>query len=341
MNRILQPFTAVLVSLLLLPLLASAAELSKGEKDTIFIGQLKIQPAVTERATKKRQLPELQLVSDSLQSQLISALNATRVFQLVEQERVDGSALVPGADLPAADGDDEKTAQAGKKAGARFVFVPQIDGFEDNSERVEYQATGRGSLHRKLFLSAVVRIIETASGVLLPDSPSVQLTRTEEKDHARTSALSVSDEVIVALAKEMAQKLSQEAVLLIRPAKVLAVTGRQVLINRGSEAGFTKGDLVEIYAVQNIEDEETGEMFRNEVPVGQASINRIEKNQSYADISGDDAGITKGCIVRFVKTAARRAAEAESPPDVTLPAFETKGDAGSTPGSSEKPLKWK
>ena len=341
MNTVLRPFIPVIVLLLVMPLLASAAELSTGEKDTIFIGELKVQPAVKERAINKKQLSELQLVSDSLQSQLISALNATRVFQLVEQERGTDTEATPEADLPAADVNDKKTAQTGITVGAKFAFLPQIDGFEDTSEIVEYQAIDRSSLHRKLFLSAVVRIVETASGALLPDSPSIQLTRTEEKDKVRRDALGSSDEVIVVLAKEMAKKLSQEAVALLRPAKVLTVTGSQVLINRDSEAGFTKGDLVEIYSVQNIKDEDTGELFRNEVPVGQARISRIEKTQSYATISGDDSGITKGCVVRFVKSAASRAGESEPPPDMTLPDFGTKGNAGRTSDTSDKPLKWK
>jgi propanediol dehydratase large subunit len=167
------------------------------------------------------------------------------------------------------------------------------------------------------------------------------LNKVEEIENARIGQLSGSDQVLVALAKEMASKLSQEIVGFLRPAKVLSVTGRQVMFNRGTEAGFTKGDLVEIYAVQEVKDEDTGETFRNEVPVGQAVIKRIDKNQSYAAISGDDMGITKGCVVRFTKTAATRAAEGEPPPDVTQPDFGTKGDAGSTPGSSEKPLMWK
>ena len=340
MKPVVRHFSAVIIALLLMPLLVLAAELSKGEKDTIFIGVLKIQPAVNERAIQKNQLSELKLVSDSLQSQLISALNATRVFQLVEQEQKTGSGPVTDSG-PSADVDAEKTAQFEGSAGVRFAFLPQIDGFEDTSEVVEYKATGRASLHRRLFLSAVVQIVDTESGALLADSPSLQLVRIEEKDHVRASALSVSDEAVVALAKEMAKKLAQEAVALLRPAKVLAVTARQLLINRGSEAGFSKGDLVEVYSVQLVEDEDTGEHFRNEVPVGEARISRIEKSQSYATISGDDSGITKGCVVRLVKTASSRAAEAEPPPDVTLPAFETKGDAGSTPGASEKPLKWK
>jgi curli biogenesis system outer membrane secretion channel CsgG len=326
---------------LLLPLVATAAELSKGEKDTIFIGSLKVQPSVIEVADKKQKLSELKRVFNSLETQFISALNATRVFQLVERSRKADIELEQGFAAVAVDPNDKNAAQAGKMAGAKFAFLPQIDGFEDSAETVEHKAIGRASMSRKLFLSVVVQIVDTTTGKLLPDSPSIQLTKTEEIENARIGQLSGSDEVIVALAKEMAKKLSQDVVSLLRPAKVLTVTGKQVLINRGSEAGFNKGDLVEIFAVQNIKDDDTGEMFRNEVPVGQAVISRIDKNQSFAAISGDDMGITKGCVVRFTKSAAQRASEAEPPPDGTQPDFGTKGDPGSTPGSSEKPLKWK
>ena len=341
MSFFIRIFTSLLVSLLLAPPLATAAELSKGEKDTIVIGELKIQPAVHEGAQKTKRLPELKLVADSLQSQLISALNATRIFQLVEQDVRYDIEPATEADIMAADVNDKNAAQTVKKAGARFAFLPIIDGFADTSETVEHRLIDRVSLHRKLFLSAVVRIVDTKTGALLPDSPSVQLSRTEERENVRNDAVSRGDDVIVTLAKEMAKRLSQDAVALLRPAKVLTVTGKQVLINRGSEAGFTKGDLVEIYSVQEIKDEDTGERFRNEVSVGQAIINRIEKNQSYATISGDDLGITKGCVVRFIKSAANRGAEAEPPLDVTLPDFGTKEETGNTPGSSDKPLKWK
>lgn len=341
MNRILRQCITVLISILLMPLLASAAELSKGEKDTIFIGPLKVQPSVIEMAEQKKQLPELKRVFNSLETQFISALNAARVFQLVERTRKADIELEQGFAAVAVDPNDKNAAQTGKMAGAKFAFLPQIDGFEDKSDITEHQAISRASLSRKLFLSATVQIVDTTTGKLLPDSPSIQLTKTEEVENARIGQLSGSDEVIVALAKEMAKKLSQDVVALLRPAKVLTVTGRLVMFNRGSEAGFNKGDLVEIYAVQNVKDEDTGETFRNEVPVGQAVISRIDKNQSYAAISGDDMGITKGCVVRFLKTAASRAAEGEPPPDATQPDFGTKGDTGSTPGSSEKPLKWK
>lgn len=341
MKIIPRTLMAVCAVILTLPLLSSAAELSTGEKDTIFIGALKVQPAVIAMVEKKNRQAELNLVLNSLETQFIAALNATRVFQLVERNRMADSEPEQGVGV-AVDPNNSRSAQAGKMAGARFAFLAQVDGFEDTSATAEFQAIGRAALSRKLFLSATVQIVDTTSGKLLPDSPSIQLTRGEEIENARIGQLSGSDEVLVALAKEMAQKLSLEIVAQLRPAKVLSVTGKQLLINRGSEAGFSNGDLVGIYAVQNVKDEDSGEIFRNEIPVGQAVINRIDRYQSYAAISGDDAGITKGCVVRFVKTAARRAAEAEPPPDATQPDFGAKSsDSGSTPGSSEKPLKWK
>jgi len=331
----------LLISIVVAPLSASAAELSKGEKDTIFISPLKIQPSVIEMAEKKNRLTELKRIFNSLETQFISSLNSTRVFQLVERSRKADIELEQGFAAVAVDPNDKNAAQAGKMAGAKFAFLPQVDGFEDSAETAEYQAIGRASMTRKLFLSATVQVVDTTTGKLLPDSPSIQLTKSEEIENARIGQLSGSDEIIVALAKEMAKKLSQDLVGFLRPAKVLSVTGRQVMFNRGSEAGFNKGDLVEIYAVQNVKDEDSGETFRNEVPVGQAVIKRINKNQSYAAISGDDMGITKGCVVRFLKTSATRAAEGEAPPDVTQPDFGGKGESGSTPGSSDKPLKWK
>ena len=341
MSILLRPFTAVIIISLLLPLFALAAEPGKGEKDTIFIGALKVQPSVIEMAKKKNRQTELRMIINSLESQFISALNATRVFQLVERNRKADIELEQGFAAVAVDPNDKNAAQTGKMAGARFAFLPQIDGFEDRSETTEYQAIGRVSMSRKLFLSAGVQIVDTTTGKLLPDSPSVQHTKTEEIENARIGQLSGSDEVLVALAKEMAKKLSQEVVALLHPAKILTVTGKQIMFNRGSEAGFNKGDLVEIYAVQDVKDDDTGEVFHNEVPVGQAVINRIDKNQSYAAISGDNLGITKGCVVRFMKTAASRAAEGEPTPAAIQPGGGTKGDAGDTPGSSEKPLKWK
>jgi len=318
---------------LLLPGLLLAAELSQGEKDTIFIGELRVQPSVIEAAEKQGRSLELKRVIQSLDSQFINALNGTRVFQLVERKRKGDIELEQGFAAVAVDPNDKNLAQSGKMAGARFAFLPQIDGFEDRAETVEYQAIGRAALNRKLFLSVVVQVVDTTTGKLLADSPSVQLNRIESLEGVRTGQAVGSEQILVELAKEMAKKLSHELIALLRPAKVLSVSGKQILLNRGSEAGFSKDEMVEIYATQNVKDEDTGETFRNEVPVGQATIVRLDKKQSYATIVGEDLGIAKGCVVRISKSAAKNV-----PGEQTATPGENVDQP--TPGSSEKPLKW-
>jgi len=354
---------AALLILLLAPALLPAAELSQGVKDTITIADVYVQPSVMDLAEEQRKTTALRRVSSALGSQLAAALNATQVFQLMQSPPVDSSgperdaAAVPPESAPPTDTTAPATPlvpvvpaspDAGQPRGhtpssAKFALIPQIDGFEDKSVVTRQQAIGRSSLHRTVYLSALVQITETATGKILPDSPAIQLKMQEDIANVSREEAVGTDQLLVNLAREMAKKLSQEAVARLRPAKVLAVTGKQVLINRGSEVGFVKGDLVEIYAVQNVKDDDTGALFSQEVPVGQAIISRVDRTQSYANITGEDLGIIKGCTVRFVKSAAARAAEAETIPeqDQVRPDFEHKPVMEGTPGSSDKPLQWK
>jgi len=285
---------------------------------------------------------ELKLISDSLEVQFISALNSTRVFQLVESGSTTESELDQDVVPLEENSDGKDTMKPRGMVGVKYQFLPYIDGFEDISETTDHEAIDRSSLSRKIFLSALVRIVDTATGRLLPDSPAIQLSRVEELQNVRIGQAAISDQILVAMAREMAQKLSREVVLSLRPAKVLSVTGKQLLINRGTEAGFEKGDLVEIYAVRKVKDDDTGEEFSDETLVGQAIITRLDKKQSFANISGEDTGIVKGAVVRRIKSAAARKSEQEQqPPDPTLPDFEGDKKSGAGSGSAEKPLKWK
>jgi curli biogenesis system outer membrane secretion channel CsgG len=324
--------SALLAFVLSLPLLASGAELSLNEKDTIFIDAVRIQPSLTAKAQRNGTSLALQRAAETLEAEFTAALSATRVFQLVErhelatlakeQELTDNGLVDP----------ESNAAKAGRLLGAKFVFIPTLDGFADSTTTKSYTASGRSEMTRELFFSAVVRIINTKTGALLPDVPSVQLKKSEvARNLAEDQVDSGGEEFLVTQAKVLARQLAQAAVAMIRPAKVLKVSGKQLLINRGSEAGFHLGDQVEIFAIENIRDEESGETYRNEIPVGQAEITRIDNKQSFAMITGDDLGITAGGIVKIF-----RAAEGASPSGSDVPP-----PANETPGSSEKPLKWK
>lgn len=330
------------IALLLLPSLA-LGQLSTGEKDTLYIGGMKIQPSVRQLAGREGTTIELDRAAQSLESQFINAVSATRTFQLVDRKRIKDLQLEQAFAAVSVDPNDKSAAQSLKMTGARYAFLPEIDGFELRTDTDVY-TVGRESITRKFYLSALVQIVDTTTGELLPDVPSVQLTEVETIEMAGVGRAEGSDQVLVTLAKKMAARLSQEAIAMLRPAKILTVTGDQIMINRGSTAGFVPGTPIEIYAFQKIIDEDTGETYRNEILVGEAIVQRGDAQKSFAQVAGEDMGIAKGCIVKAISRPAS--------PQPIGPATWSGGkeDLGTevapravspdTPGSSSKPLTW-
>ena len=332
----------VALTLLVLPSLAFG-QLSTGKKDTLYIGGMKIQPSVGQLAEREGTTIELNRAAQSLESQFINAVSATRTFQLVDRKRIKDLQLEQAFSAVSVDPNDKSAAQSLKMSGARYAFLPEIDGFELRTDTDVY-TVGRESITRKFYLSALVQIVDTTTGELLPDVPSVQLTEVETVEMAGVGRAQGSDQVLVTLAKKMAARLSQEAIAMLRPAKVLTITGDQIMINRGSTAGFVPGTPVEIYAFQEIIDGDTGETYRNEIMVGEAIVQRGDQKKSFAQIAGEDMGIAQGCIVKAVR--------GQAAPQKVGPATWSGGkeDLGTevaprsispdTPGSSSKPLTW-
>lgn len=347
--RYISSFLGFFVALALLVFLSTDVQaeeqLAKGDQPGIYIGQLEVQPSVAEAARKAGKELSLKRTAQSLDTQFISSLSSTRVFQIVERKRKADLEQEQGYSATAVDINEKDAAQLGKMAGAKYVLLPQIDGFEDMVDIQEYKDIERFSMRRKLYMSVTVTVVDTTTGKYLPDVANVQLSREEVVNNARNiKFLEGSDALNVELAKSMATSLCQEVVALIRPAKVLAITGKQVMINRGVPAGFKQGTEIEFFAFEEVKDEESGETFRNEVSVGKGTVSRSDTKQSYAKIVGTDLGVAKGCIVRVVKTksdlqeivpeSAPGGAFPKNPADIPIDQSET------TAGSSEKPLQF-
>ncbi|MEA1926945.1 MAG: CsgG/HfaB family protein [Candidatus Auribacterota bacterium] len=333
---------AVATAMLLIPTFAFG-QLSTGKKDTLYIGGMKVQPSVRQVAAREGTTIELDRAAQSLESQFINAVSATRTFQMVDRKRIKDIQLEQAFAAVSVDPDDKSAAQSLKMTGAKYAFLPEIDGFELRTDTDVY-TVGRESITRKFYLSALVQIVDTTTGELLPDVPSVQLTEVETVEMAGVGRAQGSDRVLVTLAKKMAARLSREAIALLRPAKVLTVTGDQIMINRGSTSGFVPGTPVEIYAFQNIVDEDSGETYRNEILVGEATVRRGDQKKSFAQVAGEDLGIAKGCIVKAVR---RSAAPQKVGPATWSGGKEDLGtgvaprtSSPDTPGSSSKPLTW-
>jgi hypothetical protein len=294
--------------LALLPATVFAEDLAKGEKDTIFIGDLNVSPAIVELAAKQNHSQDLKNVVDKLASEFTSSLGATRVFELVNRNRLSELDREQRFAVAAVDPNDKNIAQGAKMAGAKFAFFPQISAFEDKttSKTKKYDFIGESvtTTKRSIYLAAQVQIVNTTTGKLLPDSPSIQV------DASMLPADATGERLYVELAKLAAKNLAQNAVGLMRPPKVLDVTGTQIMINRGIESGFPIDTQIEIYAIKEVKDDDTGETYRSEFPVGKAKIVRGDAKQSFAMITGDNLGIAPGCVARPLKVKVEKKAVA-------------------------------
>ena len=292
-------FTLALLSAVLLPVLAPAQD--AGGKSTLAISSIKPTPSL-EASVKPDKKLEMGRILESLDSQLIDRVNATRKFEVVG--RSDLSDIVKEQDLGASGNVDAKTAaQAGKLTGAKYLLVSTVDDFQDYVETATFEGTGRSSTKRVFRFSVIGKIYDSSTGKLL-ESANLQTGNDAFKDISENRSYSVkdgnlSDEMMVAVARDLAQKIANRLVDVIYPAKILIKRDKEVTINRGEGGGVAVGDTFNVFALgEELIDPDTKESLgREEAKVGKVKITQVNPKTSLADIL-DDTGIDKGAVLR-------------------------------------------
>src|SRR6516162_831839 len=165
MKRSFLKITCAACGLALLPLLVSAQE-----KSTMAIASIKATPSLlaavnsktvvgTESGAKKEVISfdtkqELNRIIESLDSQLIDRVNATRKFDVVS--RSDISEILKEQDFGASGNVDAKTAaKAGKVSGAKYLLIATVDDFQDQIEKASFEGTGQTATKRVFRFSVV------------------------------------------------------------------------------------------------------------------------------------------------------------------------------------------
>lgn len=292
-------FTLALLSAVLLPVLAPAQD--AGGKSTLAISSIKPTPSL-EASVKPDKKLEMGRILESLDSQLIDRVNATRKFEVVG--RSDLSDIVKEQDLGASGNVDTKTAaKAGKLTGAKYLLVSTVDDFQDYVETATFEGTGRSSTKRVFRFSVIGKIYDSSTGKLL-ESANLQTGNDAFKDISENRSYSVkdgnlSDEMMVAVARDLAQKIANRLVDVIYPAKILIKRDKEVTINRGEGGGVAVGDTFNVFALgEELIDPDTKESLgREEAKVGKVKITQVNPKTSLADIL-DDTGIDKGAVLR-------------------------------------------
>jgi hypothetical protein len=105
--------------------------------------------------------------------------------------------------------------------------------------------------------------------------------------------------MMVAVARDMAQKIANHFADVIFPIKVLIRRDNQVTVNRGEGGGVAVGDTFNAFALgQELIDPDTKESLgHEEVKVGKVKISQVNPKTSMATIL-EDTGIDKGAVLR-------------------------------------------
>jgi curli biogenesis system outer membrane secretion channel CsgG len=284
----------VIAGIVLLPALASAQD-----KATIAISSIKPTPSLAAATAKKL---ELDRIIESLDGQLIDRINATRKFDVLN--RSDLSDIIKEQDLGASGNVDAKTAaKAGQLAGAKYLLVATVDDYQDYVEKATFTGTGETATKRVFRFSIVGKIYDSSTGKLL-ESANFQTGNDEFKQIQMERSYVVkdgelSDEMMIAVSRSMAEKIANHIVDILFPAKVLVKRDNTVTINRGEGAGVAEGDTFNVYALgAELIDPDTKESLgREEVKVGKVKISQVNPKTSMATIL-EDTGIDAGAVLR-------------------------------------------
>jgi len=288
--------TLALVGTLLLPVIVPAQE-----KATLAVSSIKPTPSLATSVRPDKKL-EMGRIIESLDSQLVDRVNATRKFDVVG--RSDLSDIIKEQDLGASGNVDAKTAaKAGKLTGAKYLLVTSVDDFQDYVEKAVFEGTGRSATKRVFRLSVVGKIYDSSTGKLL-ESVNLQtgndaFKQIQEERNYSVKDGELSDEMMVAVSRDLAQRIANRVADVIFPAKVLVKRDNEITINRGEGGGVAVGDTFNVFALgEELIDPDTKESLgREEAKVGKVKITQVNPKTSTAQIL-EDTGIDKGAILR-------------------------------------------
>lgn len=271
---------------------ALLSNLANAQRKEVAVSKIKINPSIEDAARQAGTLNSLQRVAEAIDGQLIYTLNASRKFEI--KVRSDLDSIIEEASLGGI---------AVDVAGSDYIIVPVIDDFQDVVQSAVFGGIGEIVEKRKIRLGMVARIYDSTSGKLI-EATSFQLNNKaiEQQLQNATSSGSFSDELLRQIATLMSAKMANRVVDVIHPAKIIALTGKQVTINRGDGTGVSEGQEWEVFALgEEMIDPDTGESLgSSEVMVGLVSIQRVTPRFSTA-IVAEDYGIVKGAIARSKK----------------------------------------
>lgn len=277
--------------------LAAGTVTAQNAKKVIAVGTVQTTSALAEDMAQKGKTIEMRRVVEALDRHYINALVQTRKFTIVG--RSDLKDLLKEQDLGDSGLVDAGTsAEKGKIKGAEFRQVVTVDSFLEENTDAAF-ASGRKATKRRFQLSAQSITYNASTGEAL-DSSNFQVEKMDvlDKPDGQVSDAKRTDELMPALAKEMAEKVAARTVDVLYPAKILDVEDKVVTINRGDTSGIQIGQIWNVFGpAKTVTDPDSGEVIKRKgANLGRVKITSVDPTYSQGEII-EDRGIVAGSIV--------------------------------------------
>lgn len=263
--------------------------------DTLGIAAITPTTSLTQTVAKSDKTSSMGRVVESLDSQLIDRINATRKFEVVSRsdlkELLKEQSLADSGNVNA---NDKSAAKSFQIAGVKYLLVTTLDHFADITVKDELKIQKEVAQVRKIELSAIGKIYDSTSGKLLETANFQTSTNKDITDFATATVDgNRTDFLLVAIARDMAGKIANRVVDVISPAKVTDVTGKQVTIDWGDGMFLAKGDKLEVFTLK-----QKPNAAPIEISVGFVEVKRVNPTSTATEIVGENLGIAEGCVLR-------------------------------------------
>lgn len=276
------------------------------EKATVAVTKIGATSALVNDMKTKGTIATMERVVQGIDSNLTSALQATRKFAVLT--RADTDIVLKEQDF-AATGGSQALAQATKLVklkGAKYIVSVMVDDFQDYIEKDTYANIKKTLETRKIRIGAVANVIDTATGEIAQTANFV-ITNDGISDKDLTTQISggsSTDSLMPILTRNLCTQIAIKVADMAFPAMIIAKTGNVATFNRNDAMGVSVGDEYEIFAQgEEMVDPGTGDKLGfEELSVGKLTVTSVNDKFAKGTIT-NDTGVLKGNNLRLIKKA--------------------------------------
>jgi len=189
---------------------------------------------------------------------------------------------------------DEKKAKYGKIAGIEYIAFVKINDFFRGLEKSKFQTISPQD-KSVVRLGVNFKLVNTSTG-------RIKLEKNiNSKKYSSVATENIDVELINKVINSLSYKIVQNIMDELSPIYVMKRTGNTVFVNRGEKCGLKTGDVLEVFAVKKMIDENSLEEVELTYSVGEIKVTNVFDKTSEAEII-EDFGVTKGCIAKIYDT---------------------------------------